>query len=178
MSFEGRYFRLQDALLLPRPQRPGGPPILIGGSGRKRTLPLVARYAGHWNSVAPAPETFRELSAYLDGLLKENGRQPEEVTRSLMTTVIYGQDREELGKMLETPPFNNPGVEGKTTDGEKIAFCWRDERHALIGNGEEIAAQIGAFGAAGAQEVMTQWWHLDDIARLRRYAKDVLPRLG
>lgn len=176
VSFEGRYFRLQDALLLPRPQRPGGPPILIGGSGRKRTLPLVARYAGHWNAVAPAPEAFREMSAYLDGLLKENGRQPGEVTRSLMTTVIYGQDREELGKMLETPPFNNARVEGKTIE-EKVAF-WRDERHALIGNGEEIAAQIGAFSAVGAQEVMTQWWHLDDIARLRRYAEDVLPRLG
>ena len=176
VSFEGRYFRLQDALLLPRPQRPGGPPILIGGSGRKRTLPLVARYAGHWNAVAPAPEAFRELSAYLDGLLKENGRQAGDVTRSVMTTVIYGQDREELAKMLETPPFDNPRVEGKTID-EKVAV-WRDERHALIGNGEEIAAQIGAFRAAGAQEVMTQWWQLDDIARLRRFAEDVLPRLG
>ena len=174
-SFEGRYFQLHDALLLPRPQRPGGPPILIGGKGRKRTLPLVARYAGHWNAVAPAPAEFRALSAYLDGLLKENGRQPGEVTRSVMTTVIYGRDRETLGKVLETPLFNNPRVEGKSIE-EKVAF-WRDERHALIGNGQEIAAQIGAFSAAGAQEVMTQWWHLDDIAGLRRYAEDVLPGL-
>jgi alkanesulfonate monooxygenase SsuD/methylene tetrahydromethanopterin reductase-like flavin-dependent oxidoreductase (luciferase family) len=135
----------------------------------------VARYAGYWNAVAPSPEAFRELSAYLDGLLKENGRQPGEVTRSVMTTVIYGRDRETLGKVLETPPFNNPRVEGKSIE-EKFAF-WRDERHALIGNSEEIAAQIAAFSAAGAQEVMTQWWHLDDIAGLRRYAEDVLPGL-
>jgi F420-dependent oxidoreductase-like protein len=124
VSFEGHYFQLHDALLLPRPQRPGGPPILIGGKGRNRTLPLVARYAGHWNAVAPAPAEFRALSAYLDGLLKENGRQPGEVTRSVMTTVIYGRDRETLGKVLETPPFNNPRVEGKSIE-EKFAF-WRD----------------------------------------------------
>jgi alkanesulfonate monooxygenase SsuD/methylene tetrahydromethanopterin reductase-like flavin-dependent oxidoreductase (luciferase family) len=59
---------------------------------------------------------------------------------------------------------------------EKIAY-WRDERHSLIGNGEEIAAQIAAFSAAGAAEVMTQWYYVDDIEGLRQYAEDVLPRL-
>jgi alkanesulfonate monooxygenase SsuD/methylene tetrahydromethanopterin reductase-like flavin-dependent oxidoreductase (luciferase family) len=31
-SFAGRFFQLQDAILAPRPQRPGGPPIMIGGT--------------------------------------------------------------------------------------------------------------------------------------------------
>jgi len=44
VSYTGRFYRLEEAMLLPRPGRPGGPPILIGGSGPKRTLPLVARY--------------------------------------------------------------------------------------------------------------------------------------
>ena len=44
-DFSGAYYQLHDAILLPRPQRPGGPPILIGGNGLQRTLPLVARYA-------------------------------------------------------------------------------------------------------------------------------------
>src|SRR5206468_2644018 len=50
VTFEGRFFQLHDAVLLPRPARPGGPPILIGGNGPKRTLPLVARYADIWNA--------------------------------------------------------------------------------------------------------------------------------
>ena len=45
-------------------------------------------------------------------------------------------------------PFNNPAIAGKSLD-EKIAF-WRDERHALIGNGEEIGAQIAAFDGCAA----------------------------
>jgi F420-dependent oxidoreductase-like protein len=42
VSFIGEYYQLREAILLPRPQRPGGPPIIIGGNGPQRTLPLVA----------------------------------------------------------------------------------------------------------------------------------------
>src|SRR5438045_3913259 len=48
VTFEGHFFQLRGATLLPRPQRPGGPSILLGGNGVKRTLPLVARYADIW----------------------------------------------------------------------------------------------------------------------------------
>ncbi len=45
ISFEGHFYRLRDAVLLPKLQRPDGPPIMIGGSGPRRTLPLVAHNA-------------------------------------------------------------------------------------------------------------------------------------
>ena len=175
VNFDGRYYHLHEAILLPRPQRPGGPGILIGGSGRTRTLPLVARYAMQWNAVSPSPEEFRDMSTYLDSLLQKEGRQPGDVKRSVMTLVMFGRMREDLQKRLERPPFNNPATADMSLD-EKIAY-WRDERHSLIGNGEEIAAQISAFAAAGAAEVMTQWYYVDDIEGLRQYADDVLPRL-
>ncbi|WP_220132684.1 LLM class flavin-dependent oxidoreductase [Halorhabdus salina] len=43
VSFDGEYFQLDDAQLLPRPERPGGTHLLVGGNGPNRTLPLVAR---------------------------------------------------------------------------------------------------------------------------------------
>ena len=70
--------------------------------------------------------------------------------------------------MLETPPFNNARVEGKTIE-EKIAF-WRDERHALIGNGEEIAAQIGGFqrgGSAGGDDTVVAPGRHREAAQVR-----------
>ncbi len=176
VSFEGRYFQLRDAILLPRPHRRGGPPIQIGGSGPKRTLPLVARYAGQWNSVNPSAEHYRDMSTYLDDLLRQEGRQPADVKRSIMMLTIFGRTREALQARLEKPPFNGPRVAGKSFD-EKIAF-WRDERHVLIGNGEEIAAQIRPYIEAGVEEVMSQWYHTEDIDGLRQYAEDLLPRLG
>jgi F420-dependent oxidoreductase-like protein len=51
VDFDGEYYHLEEAILLPRPQRPGGPRLLVGGNGPKRTLPLVARYAEEWNGV-------------------------------------------------------------------------------------------------------------------------------
>ena len=50
VDFAGQYYQLRGAHLLPRPERPGGPPILIGGGGKRRTLPMVAKYADEWNA--------------------------------------------------------------------------------------------------------------------------------
>src|ERR671919_2654292 len=51
VSFDGEFYRLNDALLLPRSPRPGGTPVVIGGNGVRRTLPLAARYADEGNAV-------------------------------------------------------------------------------------------------------------------------------
>ena len=76
VTYEGRFYQLRGATLLARPQRPGGPQIMIGGNGPKHTLPLVARYADVWNGVFLSPEEFRARSAALDDLLVAAGRQP------------------------------------------------------------------------------------------------------
>ena len=69
-------------MLLPRPAR--RTPILIGGNGPRRTLPLAARYADEWNGVFIDAPTYKERSSRLDGLLAEEGRQPSAVKRSMM----------------------------------------------------------------------------------------------
>lgn len=85
VTYEGRFFQLRGATLLPRPARRGGPPILIGGSGPKRTLPLVARYADIWNGVYLSAHDFRETSQRLDDLIVAAGRKPADVKRTIMT---------------------------------------------------------------------------------------------
>src|SRR5690349_15448314 len=58
VSYEGQFYQLHEAVLYPRPQRPCGPPILVGGKGPRRTLPLVARYATIWNATRLTPDVF------------------------------------------------------------------------------------------------------------------------
>src|SRR6266516_3474893 len=84
VTYEGRFYQLRGAMLLPRPQRSGGPRILIGGNGPKRTLPLVVRYADMWNANFLSPGAFRERSATLDQLLRASGRNPSDVKRTVM----------------------------------------------------------------------------------------------
>ena len=61
-TFEGQFFQIREATLLPRPQRPGGPQILIGGNGPRRTLPLAARFALR---SRPSPMTPLRATLYL-----------------------------------------------------------------------------------------------------------------
>lgn len=103
VSYQGKHFSLDDAILLPRPQRPGGPPILIGGNGPKVTLPLVAQFADEWNGVFISPDDYRWRNQRLTELLEEQGRDPSSVKRSLMTEVIIGGDERPADRIYGSP---------------------------------------------------------------------------
>ena len=98
VTYEGRFYQLRGAMLLARPQRPGGPPIMIGGNGPKRTLPLVARYADVWNSVFIGPEEFRARSAALDDLMIAAGEENERASSGARraTQCQYAADENEV----------------------------------------------------------------------------------
>lgn len=159
VSFSGEYYRLNDAILLPRPQRPGGPPIVIGGNGPQRTLPLVAKYASEWNAVIVKPARFAELNGQLNDLLQAGGRDPAAVRRTLMAGLGYGRDDAELTRLLA----------GRSADQMR-------ERGFVVGTADEVIAQLEQFAAVGVQRIMLQWLALDDLDRLEHFAANVLPR--
>jgi len=169
VSYDGRFFQLRDALILPRPQRPGRPPILIGGSGPRRTLPLVARYADIWNAEVVRPEALHERSAHLDQLLRAVGRQPTDVKRTVNVPIHCGRTEAELEHSIRgwrrlgpfaSMPFN--ALRGKL-------------EHAIVGTPEEVVAQIRAYAAVGVEEVMMQWFVPEDIDGLKILAEQILP---
>jgi F420-dependent oxidoreductase-like protein len=97
VSFSGQHIEVNDAVLKPRPPRPT--PILIGGNGPRRTLPLAARYADEWNAVYAPVELFRERNTQLDGMLAERGRDPRTVKRSLMAPFAWAEGSEGLDRL-------------------------------------------------------------------------------
>jgi F420-dependent oxidoreductase-like protein len=81
-DFAGRYYTLTDARCEPKgPQRPH-PPICIGGAGEKRTLPIAAKYAQHWNFPGGTPVDFARKRAVLHEECASIGRDPAEITAS------------------------------------------------------------------------------------------------
>jgi F420-dependent oxidoreductase-like protein len=172
VTYEGKFFHLRGATLLPRPSRPGGPPILIGGNGFKRTLPLAARYADIWNGTFLTPEAFRERSERLDVLLLEQGRKPEEVKRTMMTTLYFGRDIEELDRRLSW----RLGVP-EMADRPLIAVLETLKSRAIVGTPDMVIKQIRAYQDAGVQELMLQWFDMDDIDGLHAFAETVLPQV-
>lgn len=81
VSYEGRRASLHDARMQPLPVQRPHPPIWIGGSGPRRTLPLVASYADVWHAWG-TPNSLREANERLDQLAKEVGREPSEIMRA------------------------------------------------------------------------------------------------
>ncbi|MGZ3584074.1 MAG: TIGR03560 family F420-dependent LLM class oxidoreductase [Ktedonobacterales bacterium] len=174
VTFGGRFYHLRGAILLPRPQRSGGPPILIGGNGPKRTLPLVARYANIWNAVALSPEAFRDTSATLDRLLLEAGRKPEDVARTIMLSSFFGRDEQALDRKLSWR-HDTPELVGKPLD--EVVQLVHTTRQALVGTPDQVIMQLRSYIAAGAQEIMVQWLDLDDMDGLHAFATSILPHV-
>ena len=159
VTFEGQYFQLHDAILLPRPARRGGPRIAIGGNGLRRTLPYVARFANEWNAVYLPAGELKSLNDKLDLLLDSAGRPRDSVRRSVMLGCVYGQTPERLQEKLSV--------------GNRSFEDWR-QLGAVVGTGGQIRDQLKEVELAGIQRVMLQWLGVDDLAGLATLAHEIL----
>jgi F420-dependent oxidoreductase-like protein len=80
-SFAGKHFQLQDATLFPRPVQQPHVPVWIGGTGERRTLPLVARFGDAWHGFGGV-EQLLPKSRRIDELAEANGRDPASILRT------------------------------------------------------------------------------------------------
>jgi alkanesulfonate monooxygenase SsuD/methylene tetrahydromethanopterin reductase-like flavin-dependent oxidoreductase (luciferase family) len=97
-SFEGKHVRMERALNLPQAISRPHPPILIAGSGEKRTLPLIARYGDACN-IRPSPEIPRQLEL-LRSLCEKEGRDYDAIERTAPFAFDVGEDGSKTGELL------------------------------------------------------------------------------
>ena len=159
LSFDGAYFQLREATLLPRPLRPGGPRILIGGVGPSRTPKLVAQFAHEWNAMFLTPEKFKEANQRVDAALKKTNRDFASVRRSMMTGCVFGQTETALKEKLE--------ARGRSK--EDLL-----QRGMVVGSASEVKEQLHQLTESGLERIMLQWLDLDDLNGLEALAKVVL----
>jgi F420-dependent oxidoreductase-like protein len=92
-TFDGKWFHTKDALNVPKPVQAGGPPVLIGGSGERKTLRMVAQYADACNVFGDAA-TVRRLLDVLDEHCATIGRDPKDICRTRLATVAVAATHE------------------------------------------------------------------------------------
>lgn len=171
-SFAGRYYQLTDAQTLPKPAA-GRPPILIGGTGEKRTLRAVAKYAAGWNCVDLTPAAFRQKSEVLAAHCGDVGRDPADVRRSMTTIGFVGATDAEveaatLTQMQRTPPQGNP------TPAEYRARL--REAGAIMGSADEVVDQLGQLAEEGLNEVQFVYFDPSPESLPAFLAREVLPQ--
>jgi F420-dependent oxidoreductase-like protein len=84
-AYQGRHYQLAETVCVPPPLRDGGPRILIGGSGERKTLRLVAKYADACNLFGAEPAEVAHKLEVLDRHCETEGRDPGQVQRTLIT---------------------------------------------------------------------------------------------
>jgi F420-dependent oxidoreductase-like protein len=158
-SFDGTYYQLHEATLLPRPLRPGGPRILVGGVGPSRTPKLVARFAHEWNAMFLTPEQFIEANQRIDEALKKENRDLNSLRRSMMTGCFFGHTDSALKQKLD--------ARGRTLEE-------MHQRGMIAGSADVVKGQLKKLEESGLQRIMLQWLDLDDLKGLEALAKAVL----
>ncbi|MCA1666253.1 MAG: TIGR03560 family F420-dependent LLM class oxidoreductase [Thermomicrobia bacterium] len=156
--FEGTYYRLDQANENPSPIQQPHPPIMVGGSGEKVTLRLVAQYAQFCN-VSGDPETVGRLFGSLRDHCARLDRPFEEITRSIYTTVVIGKDDAEVAaKRARLAPFIPDGT--------------------LIGTPDQLIEIFREYARVGCQYVVFRTPDWVDVEPVQCFAERVIPALA
>jgi alkanesulfonate monooxygenase SsuD/methylene tetrahydromethanopterin reductase-like flavin-dependent oxidoreductase (luciferase family) len=157
----------------PKPSR-NPIPLLLGGKGVKRTLPLVAREATEWNLSRLDPEMFRQRREVLEQCCRDIGRDSATIRRSVMTTYIIGRDHAELRERAKRLGEVVAALKG--LDADQVLRKMRQQ--AFVGSPEEVAEQMREHSKLGVDLFMLQHFLLDDSDALRLLAEEVIPAVA
>lgn len=159
-SFSGKHYDVQDSPGLPKPVQRPGPPVIIGGTGAKRTPALAARYAAEFN-IAFQPLDFAVGQfGRVDDACRAAGRDPSTMRRSIAQVVCVGRDDAEVKRRA--------AAIGREVDELK--------ENGLAGTPAEVVDKLGRLRAAtGIVRVYLQTLDLSDLAHPELIAAEVLP---
>jgi F420-dependent oxidoreductase-like protein len=160
-SFAGQHYTVVDSPGLPKPVQSPRPPIIVGGSGKKRTPELAARFADEFNTpfakLADLPQLFQGVR----DACAQIGRTDLPVFSSAVT-LCCGRDDAEVRRRAEAI---GQDVESLRAGG------------AAVGTPGEVIDLLGRFGEAGATRIFLQTLDLDDLDHIELVASAVAPQL-
>jgi len=158
-SFVGTHYQLTDAPGLPKPLQQPRPPIVIGGTGTRRTPRLAAMYADDFNAgymtLKDTADQFVRVRAACEAI----GRDPQTLVYSTARAVCYARDDKTLRRRA--------AAIGRDVDRLR-------QRH-LCGTAAEVLDRLAQDRAIGVERVYLQVLDLSDLDQIYEFAQDVLP---
>ncbi|QIM22688.1 LLM class F420-dependent oxidoreductase [Phycicoccus sp. HDW14] len=147
---DGSHYPVHGSPALVHPVQDGGVPIVVGGSGKRRTPSLAARYAAEFNVPFASPTETGALFEQVDAVCEEHGRDPLSLVHSAAQVLCVGADDAAVRRRAEAIG-REPG---------------ELRENGLAGTPEEVRDRLGRFAEAGASRVYLQVLDLADLDHL------------
>ena len=168
---DGAAYELHGQLALPTPVQKPHPPLVLGGSVKRRFAGLAARFADEVNTLGADPDELRARKAVLDDACEESGRDPATLGFSVMTACFVGETHgdvlERVGQFLS---IRDDGTHPETLIAER-----RDRW--LAGTVDEVAERIRELGDLGVTRVFLQHLNHGDDDMVALVGNRLLPAL-
>ena len=161
-SFDGQFYKIHDAYCNPKPIQKPHPPIMVGGSGERETLKLVAKYADACNLFG-SPETIKRKLGVLREHCKAVGRDYNSILKTKLGVVLIDKDRASLDKMI-AERYRNVPVE-------------RQSEFATVGTPEEVRRQMESFSDAGVEYFIMSFGRNRELQGVDEFANQVMKHL-
>jgi len=156
-TFEGKYYRIRNAICSPRP-RPI-PPIMIGGGGEKLTLKVVAKHADWWNIPNASVETFKHKLEILESHCERVGRNPREIKKTLGNMVAIAETPAEARRIAIESPF----VKAENME------------NYIIGDPDMVAEKISEYVELGVEHFILRFLDFPKTDGARLFTEKVMP---
>jgi F420-dependent oxidoreductase-like protein len=160
-SFEGKYYQIRNAYCNPKPIQKPSPPILVGGSGERKTLKIVAKYADACNLFGSIETIKRKLNALMEHC-KSIGRDYDSILKTKLDLVVI-DDSEEIARKRAQQFYR--GIP------EQLI---RDREFATYGTRESVSKQIQALEEVGIQYLMIHLVPSRELEELDTFTNSVL----
>ena len=183
-SFSGSYYSLDGLDAQPRPLQQPHPPLIMGGSGGRRSAALAARWADEYNTPLVGLDGVRARKARVEEACVRAGREP--IPFSLMTGVLVGRDREALRARAAAlaarrdPDELRPGSLGTGEARDTAADAWlaRTPDGWIVGTVDEAIEQLLEVRSAGVSRVMLQHLLHTDLDVVEIIGRELAPAVA
>lgn len=162
-DYAGEHYTIADSPGLPKPVQNPHPPIVIGGTGAKRTPALAAQYAAEFNVPFATIDVVRQQFQRVSDAVAEAGRAADSIVYSSAFVLCAGRDEAEVSRRAS--------VIGREVDEMR-------SNSPLVGTPGEIVDKLGQWGELGMRRVYAQLLDMSDLAHLELLASDVMPQLA
>jgi F420-dependent oxidoreductase-like protein len=163
-SYAGRHHRLDGCDLRPKPVQRPHPPLIIGGSAKRRTVAVAARLAQEYNLVSATPADCRAARSRLDEACERNGRDPSTLVLSVMATVLVGADEADLARRARRM------AEAEMDDDDHSTWI-----HGTVAQATE---QLAELADAGVERMMLQHLLHDDLEAVQMFGAELAPAVA